>query len=669
MATGANTTPLGLNPILAARQAAAAIPALQNRQPSMLPQTQLLPQQQQPQQVTQQQQQQPAQQTPQKHSTLDTSSRQALTAHIEAAKRAAEAVTSHLPKRRKTRWGNESEKSTAVPTQLPSHLSEEEQKKYLIHIRIEELNKMLRAGDYGIPERQENRSPSPEPFYDHKGVRLNTRESRMKKRMEEERHKLIQDAIQLNPDYKPPSDYKPPQIRIQDRVSIPQDENPHINFIGLIIGPRGNTLKKLEKDTNTKVMIRGKGSVKEGKTPRPGVKPDNAEDEELHALVTGQTCESVKKCVDKIKDVIRQGVDAPEGQSDLKRLQLLELAALNGTLRADEVARCRNCGATSHKTWECPEQTNFTNEVMCAECGGRGHVAKDCIVKKPQPEDKSNIIIPQHNSLVEAAPPSSYLTGGRGKVDAEYQSFMAELTGKPAAPGNNSSGRNQHQPPPGGHGGYGGRGNVPPPQGLTGRDNTGGITVYDHSKSGPMPWNKPAGARPHAAANNPPWAPNSSSAGQVSTPSSSVSSTMQSSHGGPAPPGVTVPPGTNPMPRHSSLMQQPPPMSMAPPHGAAPPPPGVMQPMGQQYSQMGQPPPPGSTSVPPWQQAAPAPWQQQQQQQQPPSLMGMAPPGTGGYGMAMQPPPPMGPPGVVPPGVNPPPPGTQPPPWASGPPR
>ena len=33
--------------------------------------------------------------------------------------------------------------------------------------------------------------------------------------------------------------------------------------------------------------------------------------------------------------------------------------------------------------------------------------------------DKSNIIIPQHNSLVEAAPPSSYLTGGRGKVDAE----------------------------------------------------------------------------------------------------------------------------------------------------------------------------------------------------------------------------------------------------------
>lgn len=46
--------------------------------------------------------------------------------------------------------------------------------------------------------------------------------------------------------------------------------------------------------------------------------------------------------------------------------------------------------------------------------------------------DKSNIVIPQQSSLVEAAPPSNYLTGGRGKVDSEYQSFMAELTGKPA---------------------------------------------------------------------------------------------------------------------------------------------------------------------------------------------------------------------------------------------
>ena len=34
---------------------------------------------------------------------------------------------------------------------------------------------------------------------------------------------------------------------------IPQDNHPDINFMGLIIGPRGNTLKALEKETGAKV--------------------------------------------------------------------------------------------------------------------------------------------------------------------------------------------------------------------------------------------------------------------------------------------------------------------------------------------------------------------------------------------------------------------------------
>ena len=32
-------------------------------------------------------------------------------------------------------------------------------------------------------------------------------------------------------------------IKVNDKVMIPQDEHPEINFVGLLIGPRGNTLK------------------------------------------------------------------------------------------------------------------------------------------------------------------------------------------------------------------------------------------------------------------------------------------------------------------------------------------------------------------------------------------------------------------------------------------
>ena len=74
---------------------------------------------------------------------------------------------------------------------------------------------------------------------------------------------------------------------------IPQKEYPGYNFIGLIIGPRGNTQKRMQKETNTKIAIRGKGSVKEGASRDP--KYDYGEDEELHVLITGDKQEDVRR--------------------------------------------------------------------------------------------------------------------------------------------------------------------------------------------------------------------------------------------------------------------------------------------------------------------------------------------------------------------------------------
>lgn len=109
-----------------------------------------------------------------------------------------------------------------------------------------------------------HRSPSPEPIYNSEGKRLNTREYRTRKKLEEERHSLITEMVGLNPEFKPPADYKygfyklfyflsgstvsdiylfffllrPPATRVSDKVMIPQDEYPEINFVGLLIGPR-----------------------------------------------------------------------------------------------------------------------------------------------------------------------------------------------------------------------------------------------------------------------------------------------------------------------------------------------------------------------------------------------------------------------------------------------
>lgn len=52
------------------------------------------------------------------------------------------------------------------------------------------------------------RSPSPEPIYDQQGKRQNTREVRTRRKLEEQRHQLITELVAINPEYKPPSDYK-----------------------------------------------------------------------------------------------------------------------------------------------------------------------------------------------------------------------------------------------------------------------------------------------------------------------------------------------------------------------------------------------------------------------------------------------------------------------------
>ena len=47
------------------------------------------------------------------------------------------------------------------------------------------------------------------------------------------------------------------------------------NFNGLVIGPRGNTHKRMEKETGAKIVIRDKGSVKEGRfQQKRELKPD-----------------------------------------------------------------------------------------------------------------------------------------------------------------------------------------------------------------------------------------------------------------------------------------------------------------------------------------------------------------------------------------------------------
>lgn len=146
--------------------------------------------------------------------------------------------------------------------------------------------------------------PSPPPTYDAHGRRTNTRDIRYRKKLENERIALVERAMKNDPNFQAPAEYHAQKRshRPQDKVYIPVKEFPEINFFGLLVGPRGNSLKKMERESGAKISIRGKGSVKEGKG-RPDAFADDAE-EDLHCLIMADTQDKVASCVALINRVI-----------------------------------------------------------------------------------------------------------------------------------------------------------------------------------------------------------------------------------------------------------------------------------------------------------------------------------------------------------------------------
>uniref|UniRef100_A0A0K0DVW6 KH domain-containing protein n=1 Tax=Strongyloides stercoralis TaxID=6248 RepID=A0A0K0DVW6_STRER len=127
-------------------------------------------------------------------------------------------------------------------------------------------------------------------------------------------------------------------VLAQKKVYVPVDKYPEFNFVGRILGPRGMTAKQLEQETDCKIMVRGKGSLRDKKKEETFKGKPNWEhlDDDLHVLIQ---CEDTQNRAEiKINNAISQVdkllIPAPEGSDELKRKQLMELAIINGTYRS-----------------------------------------------------------------------------------------------------------------------------------------------------------------------------------------------------------------------------------------------------------------------------------------------------------------------------------------------
>ena len=113
----------------------------------------------------------------------------------------------------------------------------------------------------------------------------------------------------------------------------------------------------MEQQTGTKIAVRGKGSMKDGRANL-----GDASEEELHVLITADTDEQLEKASKMIEKLL---IPVDEDKNEHKREQLRKLAELNGTLRDvdpgfvipptnEVIVSCNNCGSLSHPTSDCP---------------------------------------------------------------------------------------------------------------------------------------------------------------------------------------------------------------------------------------------------------------------------------------------------------------------------
>uniref|UniRef100_A0A8C6Y6R2 KH domain-containing, RNA-binding, signal transduction-associated protein 2 n=1 Tax=Naja naja TaxID=35670 RepID=A0A8C6Y6R2_NAJNA len=124
-------------------------------------------------------------------------------------------------------------------------------------------------------------------------------------------------------------------IKLSERVLIPVKQYPKFNFVGKLLGPRGNSLKRLQEETGAKMSILGKGSMRDKAKEEELRKSEEAKyahlSDELHVLIEvfappGEAYSRMSHALEEIKKFL-----VPDYNDEIRQEQLRELSYLNGS--------------------------------------------------------------------------------------------------------------------------------------------------------------------------------------------------------------------------------------------------------------------------------------------------------------------------------------------------
>ncbi|KAM8913588.1 protein quaking-A isoform 3-T3 [Spinachia spinachia] len=177
-----------------------------------------------------------------------------------------------------------------------------------------------------------------------------------------------------------------PIVHLQEKLFVPVKEYPDYNFVGRILGPRGLTAKQLEAETGCKIMVRGKSSMRDKKKEEQNRGKPNWEhlNEDLHVLITvedtqGRAEVKMRRAVEEVKKLL---VPAAEGEDNLKKMQLMELAILNGTYRDNNIKTPAAAAAQGQRLIAAPNGQVLPPQALRPPTPGGGPIMN--LIRSPQ---------------------------------------------------------------------------------------------------------------------------------------------------------------------------------------------------------------------------------------------------------------------------------------------
>uniref|UniRef100_A0A1I8A9B2 KH domain-containing protein n=1 Tax=Steinernema glaseri TaxID=37863 RepID=A0A1I8A9B2_9BILA len=128
----------------------------------------------------------------------------------------------------------------------------------------------------------------------------------------------------------------PQNSRPSKTIKIPiPTEPPNFKYIGRLLGPRGSSIRELEQVTKCRIVIKGRGSMRdpakeEAYRNRPGYEHLS---EELHVRVTPVDSEDAPENLAMARQIVESLLVATDDV--YKQRQLVQLSLMNGTYRPE----------------------------------------------------------------------------------------------------------------------------------------------------------------------------------------------------------------------------------------------------------------------------------------------------------------------------------------------